>query len=879
MSSPERTPPASPAAVPEIQHTATWTADDSPAADSHAQPDSFSGFGSISMNGQQVFWEIRQRLEEYARFQDAHAPHAPPKAGAPVYPVPDRKYILIAHINHGTYGSVWRAHHAEDPNHIVAIKFFPRFGNRQAGMVKELDGIRRLSSQKGFIQLIDFNNQNVDWPYLVMTFAPSSLEALLKDGPLPAKRAIAIFTQIVNAMAFAHSDQLGLCHCDLKPSNVLMTAGDSTGEPLITDLGQSRLITQSNRGILGSFFYMPPEQANLGNKTVDKRWDVYALGAIAYGMLVAGRPPHPSLPRKDKHWETLEPTLRREDLLVQLVEYQRALEQAGRPNAHWSVSGVDSRFASIIDRCLELKPEARFRDAVAVAEALRARKRACQRGPILKVGMVATVLAFAVVIGMGWMFQKRIVQQQQTEMIQQIQDGEEQTAAVAARLLEAKLQRRVQFLERYTDLAIPPVTPPAPGTVADKYIHAREALAQARHLTHHRHDTVLLNRWLAEDRAPVDDWLKRIVSDANKENIFPHGLTVSVCLGESVFNFARGSCDSATGEVTTANPWHNERSVRQYTRDFSYRDWYGRTGYTLNASDNRVPGHPRKPIDAPHVSVLYLSTHGTWWLSVVCPIRAVDPDTGKVEVVGLLGGPVDIDNELTKWLDKRTHPLATTTLFAGELKKIVVDDRGHLIWHPELTQLLQATHSHGGADSEPHEASDLWDGAIAEPVYARCQHYRKYGDQFQNPDGSPNEEIALFNDLWDDPIPTATTPPADSTGATRVQPLLLTPPTGTRSESATPTPAETRTESAVPPGGWLIARRAPFYPLGEGEGRKPWYVIVAVEKDDAMQPVAALQTGLLWQGSLAFAVFLALSACIWGGVLWALNSSEGSGHA
>lgn len=853
MNSPNR--PASSSNPPvgqHAQHTITWGADAVPAAEDSAQPDSFSGLGSVSMNGQQVYWEIRQRLEDYGRYNDFNTPESPPKDGSPAYPVPDRKYILIAHINHGTYGSVWKAHHAEDPNHIVAIKFFPRYGGRQAGMVKELEGIRRLSSQKGFIQLIDFNNQNTEWPYLVMTYAPLSLESVLKEGPLPVRRAVRVFTQVVEAMAFAHSDQLGMCHCDLKPSNVLLTMPGNAGEPLIADLGQSRLLSHGNRGILGSFFYMPPEQANLGNKTVDKRWDVYALGAIAYGMLVAGQPPLPSLPRKDKHWETLEPTLRREDLLVQLVEYQKSLEQAGRPDGHWKVPGIDSRLASIIDRCLELKPESRFRDAVAIAEALRARKRACQRGPILRVGLIATILAFAVVIGLGWTFQKRVVQQQQTELIQQIQDGEEQTAAVAARLLETKLQRRVRFLERYTDLPITPTTPPAPGTVADKFLKARAALVRARHTGRERHHTVLLNRWLAEDREPVDDWLRRIVDDAHKEDLFSHGITVSVCMGDSVYNFSRGYRDPESGTVT-ANPWQNERSVRQYTSDFSYRDWYGRTGYTLQPGDDRIPGQPRKPIDSTHISVLYLSTHGTWWLSVVSPIRAVDPDTGQVEVVGLLGGPVDIDNELTKWLDKPADHAKATSPFQGDLKKIVVDDRGHLIWHPELTHLIQDDPNlSSGAGSSHAGTSDLWDGGLAQPVYERCVFYRQYAKQFQDPNGQPNEEIDLFNDLWDDPRPAA---------------------------GAETAPVPVTSESATPPGGWLIARRAKFYPLGEEAGKDPWYVIVAVVKDEAMQPVAALQKGLLWQGLLAFAVFLTLSACIWGGVLWALNSSEGSGHA
>ena len=70
---------------------------------------------------------------------------------------------------------------------------------------------------------------------------------------------------------------------------------------------------------------MPPDQASLGREEVDKRWNVYALGAIAYQLVV---PPPNNLPRRDKTWKLVESTLATEDLSVRLNEYDTVLTKA-----------------------------------------------------------------------------------------------------------------------------------------------------------------------------------------------------------------------------------------------------------------------------------------------------------------------------------------------------------------------------------------------------------------------------------------------------------------------------------------------------------------------------------------------------------------------
>ena len=128
--------------------------------------------------------------------------------------------------------------------------------------------------------------------YYVMPFVDGETlrRRLERERQLPVAEAVRISCEVADALQYAHKH--GVVHRDIKPENILL----HEGRPLVADFGIALAVQQAggNRmtqtGLsLGTPHYMAPEQAT-GEKTVDHRADIYALGVVTYEML-AGEPP------------------------------------------------------------------------------------------------------------------------------------------------------------------------------------------------------------------------------------------------------------------------------------------------------------------------------------------------------------------------------------------------------------------------------------------------------------------------------------------------------------------------------------------------------------------------------------------------------------
>lgn len=136
-----------------------------------------------------------------------------------------------------------------------------------------------------------------------------SLQQLLDlQGALPLEESLQIFARILSGVEAAHAS--GVLHRDLKPANILLARSAQGLVPKITDFGIAKVVLEGmpagatrDGSMMGTPGYMAPEQVR-NAKDVDRRADVFALGAILYTML-AGRPPF-DLDSPDLFEDTLE---------------------------------------------------------------------------------------------------------------------------------------------------------------------------------------------------------------------------------------------------------------------------------------------------------------------------------------------------------------------------------------------------------------------------------------------------------------------------------------------------------------------------------------------------------------------------------------------
>ena len=116
-------------------------------------------------------------------------------------------------------------------------------------------------------------------------------ERIDREKQLGVDDSVAITQKVAGALDYAHEH--GVVHRDIKPGNILLS---EQGEPLVADFGIALAVAQAGGGritetglSLGTPHYMSPEQAT-GDRDVDPRSDVYALGCVLYEML-SGQPP------------------------------------------------------------------------------------------------------------------------------------------------------------------------------------------------------------------------------------------------------------------------------------------------------------------------------------------------------------------------------------------------------------------------------------------------------------------------------------------------------------------------------------------------------------------------------------------------------------
>jgi serine/threonine-protein kinase len=202
------------------------------------------------------------------------------------------RYTIERELGQGGMATVYLAH---DTRHDrdVAIKVLHPDLAAALGAERFLAEIRTTANlQHPHILPLHDSGVADGFLYYVMPFVDGETlrDRLTRERQLPLNDTLTIAREVADALQYAH--HRGIIHRDIKPENILLQGGHA----LVADFGIALAVQQAGgqrmtqTGLsLGTPQYMSPEQA-MGERTLDARTDVYALGAVTYEMLAGGAP-------------------------------------------------------------------------------------------------------------------------------------------------------------------------------------------------------------------------------------------------------------------------------------------------------------------------------------------------------------------------------------------------------------------------------------------------------------------------------------------------------------------------------------------------------------------------------------------------------------
>jgi len=313
-------------------------------------------------------------------------------------------YELIEEVARGGMGVVYRARQLS-LNRIVAVKVVlhgpfssPEFVKRFRTEAEAAAGLQH----PNIVAIHEIGQSGNDHFFSMDLVEGQNLADVVREKPLPARKAAEYLRIIAEAVAYAHSR--GVLHRDLKPSNVLL---DDFDQPRVTDFGLAKVLNAESEltttgQVLGSPSHIPPEQAAGKFGEAGPAADIYSLGALLY-QLLTGRPPFQG--------ETIP------EILLQVQSSDPVSPRRLNPS-------VPADLQTICLKCLQKEPSRRYASARELADELTRflsgepiRARAVspveklwlwgKRRPALAAMIVALHLVlFLGIIGIIWQWQR-----------------------------------------------------------------------------------------------------------------------------------------------------------------------------------------------------------------------------------------------------------------------------------------------------------------------------------------------------------------------------------------------------------------------------------------------------------------------------------------
>ena len=266
-------------------------------------------------------------------------------------------YELIREIGSGGMGIVYLARRSED-RELVALKTIRpdleasrrdiELFLREAKILRSLDHARIIR----FIEVGEASGQL----YFAMDYfpAPNAAELVQEHGRLPARLAVSIAVQVLEALEYAH--ERGYIHRDIKPANILVAASSQMTDVRLADFGLARVYQTSRMSgitlqgdVGGSLAFAPPEHLT-DYRNATPAGDLYSVGATLYTLL------------SGELIYDLPDTIARAVLTILQSDPVPLLSR--RPD-------LPAALAAIVDQSLQRNPADRFESATAMRSALQ----------------------------------------------------------------------------------------------------------------------------------------------------------------------------------------------------------------------------------------------------------------------------------------------------------------------------------------------------------------------------------------------------------------------------------------------------------------------------------------------------------------------------
>ena len=319
-------------------------------------------------------------------------------------------YKVISSLGKGGFGSVYKAE--SESGEIVAIKLLNPQALENQRVVKKFFHEAMILAKLDhphITKILEFFPDGENYAIVMEFVEGTELKKIIQQhvGPLPFDISYKIASQALDAFDYAHKN--GILHRDIKPANIII---DKNNDCKLMDFGIAKMSSAASHDTAASMLsvhYVPPERFDR-TREVDVRSDIYSLALVLYEVFAGRRPftatetsqimfahlneipeapskfsPALPLPISDAITKALEKDP--DDRFQNFKDFKEAL-QLDQDDIEEATAIMDS------DEYLE-------KTMMLVGDAALSREGAAPEKKKSKMGLVAAVIAFLVIVGAG----------------------------------------------------------------------------------------------------------------------------------------------------------------------------------------------------------------------------------------------------------------------------------------------------------------------------------------------------------------------------------------------------------------------------------------------------------------------------------------------